>query len=105
MKNKKFKLERNILLEVSKVLNTILMRIRLILPHFSLEQKECFNSCIIYYNSILNYYYEINNLINRQENSILLSKEELNHMNQLKNIVNVAEKEISNYTSVSFKLH
>lgn len=105
MKNKKFKLERNILLEVSEVLNTMLMRIRLILPHFSLEQKECFNSYIIYYNSILNYYYEINKLMSRQEKNILLSKEELDHINQLKNIVSAAEKEISNYTSVSLKLH
>ncbi len=85
MKNKKFKLERNVLLEVSDVLKLMLTRVRAIIPHVELKYESCFNTLMLYYNSILNYLFD--------------------KINNLKNIISFLEKEIDYYPFISFKMH
>ena len=105
MKNKKFKLERNVLLEVSDVLKLMLTRVRAIIPHVELKYESCFNTLMLYYNSILNYLNEIENFLSAKGKSVLISKEEFDKINNLKNIISFLEKEIDYYPFISFKMH
>lgn len=105
MKNKKFKLERSVLTEVSEVIKIMSSRVRILIPDIHINNEQCFNTLTLYYTSLLNYLNEVEKLLEVKTSSILISKEEFTKLNNIKNLISILEKEIDYYPFVSLKIH
>lgn len=108
MKTQKFKIERKILQELDISLRSLATRLR-IATGFLVENNHndfhSFGVLNIYYNLVLTYLSEIEQLLSLGGNSVIVSKELMEKLNNYKKAINKTEVEASSIPFLSLSIH